>query len=326
MVIVIDHHEIEDLPLDLEEFFDAYPVIGEANVDLTSQDHVDMWRDNVLFIKQRQQATSDFRENPKVKWLGSHAAMTCHIVVMVHKVTGVVSLGHFDNFCCWQFGEESSAHRDGLDIMVEEIGALSHDNFDNIEVSVVGGYTDVRGDAAKNSLSLLKSLHEHWSYLNLKHFCVGKYNTQKSEATGTNEAVLKGIAIDLEKGGVIFPALYNWGQFEDFKNQLQDKYRRAFLLEPEFMPQTENVSRITDGSTFKPKSLKNQSRKLKEEIKTEDSLKKGLKRAHILEPDGGIEPFNNNPFQVKLKPLKPAMSHWGPSKSRKKKLARSNEQ
>ena len=48
--------------------------------------------------------------------------MTCHIVVMRHIVTGVVSVGHFDNFCCWQFGEESSAHKDGINIMLEEIG------------------------------------------------------------------------------------------------------------------------------------------------------------------------------------------------------------
>ena len=54
--------------------------------------------------------------------LGSHAALTCHIVVMRHVVTGVVSVGHFDNFCCWQFGDDSSAHKDGINIMLEEIG------------------------------------------------------------------------------------------------------------------------------------------------------------------------------------------------------------
>ena len=64
--------------------------------------------------------------------LGSHAAMTCHIAVMRHRISGVVSIGHFDNFCCWQFGENSSAHRDGLDIMVKEISKLSQDNSDNI--------------------------------------------------------------------------------------------------------------------------------------------------------------------------------------------------
>ena len=55
-------------------------------------------------------------------YLGSHAALTCHIVVMRHIVTGVVSVGHFDNFCCWQYGEDSSAHKDGINIMLEEIG------------------------------------------------------------------------------------------------------------------------------------------------------------------------------------------------------------
>ena len=57
--------------------------------------------------------------------LGSHAALTCHIVVMRHIITGVVSVGHFDNFCCWQFGDDSSAHRDGINIMLEEIGDFS---------------------------------------------------------------------------------------------------------------------------------------------------------------------------------------------------------
>ena len=44
---------------------------------------------------------------------------------MRDRISGVVSIGHFDNFCCWQLGEDSSAHRDGLDIMVQEIAALS---------------------------------------------------------------------------------------------------------------------------------------------------------------------------------------------------------
>ena len=44
--------------------------IGEANEALTNTSHTNMWRDQVLFIKQRQQATSDYRENPKVRWIG----------------------------------------------------------------------------------------------------------------------------------------------------------------------------------------------------------------------------------------------------------------
>ena len=62
---------------------------------------------------------------------GSHAALTCHICLMRHTETGVVSIGHFDNFCCWQFGEESSAHKDGIQIMLEEIGEATLTNIDD---------------------------------------------------------------------------------------------------------------------------------------------------------------------------------------------------
>ena len=98
---------------------------------------------------------------------------------MRHIITGVVSLGHFDNFCCWQYGQDSSAHKDGIGIMLDEIAALSsgYADFGRVEVTVVGGYSDSRGDAAKNSLSLLRALQEEKRLLELKHFCVGKFNT-----------------------------------------------------------------------------------------------------------------------------------------------------
>ena len=46
-----------------------------------------------------------------------------------------------------------------------------------MEVSVFGGYEDERGDAAKNSMSLLRALHDDPRALELRHFCVGPYNT-----------------------------------------------------------------------------------------------------------------------------------------------------
>ena len=161
MVLQVNGQLLEWIPSiedgSLDEFFDENPEIGDSNLQLTNVPHTKMWREEVLFIRQRMQATSDYRENKKVRWIGkiliqeignyisdklklrskyfdlifqmkvflyigSHAALTCHIVVMRHIVTGVVSVGHFDNFCCWQFGEESSAHKDGINIMLEEIG------------------------------------------------------------------------------------------------------------------------------------------------------------------------------------------------------------
>ena len=88
--------------------------------------------------------------------------MTCHIVVMRHTESCVASIGHFDNFSCWQFGEESNAHKEGLKVMMEEIEYLSKGDLEegHIQVSVFGGYTDERGEAAKNSMALLNALHE----------------------------------------------------------------------------------------------------------------------------------------------------------------------
>ena len=54
----------------LDDFFDENPEIRKANIELTSLSHTKMWREEVLFIRQRMQATSDYRENKKVRWIG----------------------------------------------------------------------------------------------------------------------------------------------------------------------------------------------------------------------------------------------------------------
>ena len=54
----------------LDAFFDANPVLCQNNVRLNSLPHRKMGRDQVLFIRQRMQATSDIRENPKVRYIG----------------------------------------------------------------------------------------------------------------------------------------------------------------------------------------------------------------------------------------------------------------
>ena len=59
---------IEDGSLD--EFFNENPEVCRANVELTQMQHTNMWREEVLFIRQRMQATSDYRENKKVRWIG----------------------------------------------------------------------------------------------------------------------------------------------------------------------------------------------------------------------------------------------------------------
>ena len=45
-------------------------------------------------------------------------------------------LGHFDNFSCWQFGEETSAHKEGIKTMIEEIQFLSKDDLHKGHIQV----------------------------------------------------------------------------------------------------------------------------------------------------------------------------------------------
>ena len=59
----------------------------------------------------------------------------------------------------------------------------------------------------------------------------------------------------------LFPAIFDWGQFEDFKLQIKDKFKRFKSNEDnENSEATTRTARITADSTFKPKSLKNQAR------------------------------------------------------------------
>lgn len=245
---------IVTFPEDLADFFARNPEICENNLDFTATPHTPMKREGVLFLTQRRQATSDLRENPNVTVLGSHAAMTCQIIVMKHSESGVASLGHFDNHTCWQYGKENNAHKEGIQIMIDEIEYLSKDDLDkgHIMVSVFGGYTDERGDAHRNSMSLLEALHDQDRTLEMVNFCVGPYNTTKDE-NGKNIAILIGIALDLRTQR-IFPASYPWNNFEDFSSQLQDRVARRLGL-GKTLPDEDKCK--TKLSTFKPKALRN---------------------------------------------------------------------
>jgi len=245
---------MEHFPANLDEFFLTYPEICKRNLEFTRTPNTPLAREGVLFITQRRQATSDLRENPKVQIVGSNAGRSCNIVVMRHTASKVASLGHFDNFSCWQFGEECSAHRQGLKVMMEEIEFLSKEDLDkgHIQVSVFGGYTDDRGDAARNSMSLLSALHQTDNILEMVHFCVGPYNTCQDKE-GKNMAILIGVAIDLAKQ-CIFPASFPWNDFQDFSKQLQDRVLRR-TGQGKILDDDDKC--ITKLSTFKPKALRN---------------------------------------------------------------------
>ena len=50
MVLTVRGRLVTDLPANLDEFFETYPEIGEANVELTKIEHTQMWRDQVSVI------------------------------------------------------------------------------------------------------------------------------------------------------------------------------------------------------------------------------------------------------------------------------------
>ena len=141
------------------------------------------------------------------------------------------------------------------------LAALSRGYADGgrVHVSVFGGYQDTRGDAARNSLSILNALHDDERLMELKHFCVGRYNTQavgrhNNLLSTETTAILKGIAVDI-KLQRIFPANFEWGNLDDFKLQIADKRRKKDGLTPF---DTEEANKTAD-STFKPKSLRNKA-------------------------------------------------------------------
>ena len=177
-----------------------------------------------------------------------------------------------------------------------------------VEVSVFGGYQDARGDAAKNSLSLLNALQDDPRLLELKHFCVGRYNT-KPENKQNNilstecTAILKGIAVDL-KVQRVFPACFEWGNLDDFKLQIADKRR----LKDGKNPVDSEEANKTAESTFKPKSLRNKTNYdyLLKEGKADD------------ESDGDDRVISNRGEIIELKEVFPGIVTKGRKKMNKK--------
>ena len=96
---------MEEFPSSLDEFFDLNTEIGVANMLVTAMEHVSMWREEVLFLRQRQQATSDYRENQRVRWMGESLLTctffiiaTCYIVTSLQCCVGLV----ISTFMTWR--------------------------------------------------------------------------------------------------------------------------------------------------------------------------------------------------------------------------------
>ena len=151
-------------------------------------------------------------------------------------------------------------------------------------------------------------------------------NTLLQGENGTNIAILKGIAFDLQQQQM-FPAIFDWGQFEDFKNQLKEK-----ILE-KIRDDNDDANRLTAHSTFKPKSLKNHARTVEQVSSMSNDQPKTDKKIifqvenlkKIPTSSNSNKTFetspNANAFKVKLRPAptnatkNSTLGPWGPGTS-----------
>ena len=145
-------------------------------------------------------------------------------------------------------------------------------------------------------------------------------------------AIIKGIAIDL-KTQQIFPAMFEWGNYDDFKLQIKDKFRLKSGQDP---MDSEEVNKTAD-STFKPKSLRNKanhdylvqsvnSKNLANENQEDEDEPKAKTFRHngkiLLANTTGFEGL---PFKVRLKPtVINDKSLQKPRKVKEHKFKRSN--
>lgn len=168
------------------------------------------------------------------------------------------------------------------------LAALSNGDADDgwVEVSVVGGYKDSRGDACKNSVHLLNALQNDVRVMELKHFCVGRFNTTtlprgcRSSLSTETTAIIRGVAVDLLPSSPvgIFPAVFEWGNYDDFKVQIKDKFRLKTGRDP---LDAEDLNK-TAASTFKPKCLRN---KANHDYLLRESGANNVLEHHIIHPD-----------------------------------------
>jgi len=183
-------------------------------------------------------------------------------------------VGHFDNYTCWLHGDESGTEKEGLKTMLEEVEFLTGPEIiqqGQLEVSIFGGAMLLpNDDYAKNAMSLLRALTSSDRALHLTHLCVGPYNTQLDQ-DGKAKSILSGVAVDLGSGR-IFPASFEWNNFEDMTNQIKNIVLRFLLHFHNHPPQHTDVifgrrgggekkgvgeEKITKLSTFKPKPFRN---------------------------------------------------------------------
>ena len=131
------------------QIFKSFPTLCETSKTFKSgldTRTLDGKEERVLYVNQHEIATISPKVNGlNFKYIASDDATTCHIVVLIEKSSGAISVGHFDG----------GRTEQGLDLMLEELtgvkqmttGDSSED--DEFQLYLFGGFLDQKGLSEK---------------------------------------------------------------------------------------------------------------------------------------------------------------------------------
>lgn len=200
MVIFVEGTPLTKVTNSTDEFYRRFPSIVEKGSSFASQNSVRVQKEYVLYVAQREFGVVPSND-PKIKYVGSDDATTCHIVIIKHS-SGTVGVSHLDG---------SQQEEETINCMISKISHIEN-AVDALELYVVGGYVPEEGskEARKNesehlSIKILDIFTRHKCRFDLFLWCTCRLNTVQGH-NGPQPAVY-GTGVDLVSGAV-FPATF----------------------------------------------------------------------------------------------------------------------
>jgi len=194
MVLFVNGVLIEEpLPIDTRTLFHNYPQLKDGAAQLLAIQTKVIGTVGVLYVNQREFAAT-VPHDKNVNILGTDDVTTCCAVVVRHRTSGAVALGHFDG----------SSVDDGISGMIGRVQELSLGYPESrLELSLVGSYSDPRGYSEELASVILHALHKNPLELDLVQCCICELNT--SLRGNCRWPIAYGIGVNT-KTGDIFPA------------------------------------------------------------------------------------------------------------------------
>lgn len=165
------------------------PLIKESNLKFIESTPTENETANSLYIGQREYGTVKF-DDPYVDFIVSDAATTCHIVLLVDKLTNNSSLCHFD-------GSDMS---NGADAMINSLKKLNDSSQIEFNLYIIGGFNDPKKYSIKTTLSLMEIFMQSTEKFNLKLCLVTKLNNLVKN--NINFPIAYGLGYNIKKSQV----------------------------------------------------------------------------------------------------------------------------